>query len=718
MITLSDCSLALVLLAMTVTAAQAGPRVDSSDRSIKLTNGSLELVVDVSNGINPCSLRDMSGIAYADSDYAWPGGKAPSLVQKPSIRTRGDGSMVIILKGRLGAILVEHTFEAPAKRPGAILERIRLTNKSDREINTTDFRCGFVKRLKDGDVWLRDGKTMIACPIPYRRETDGSLREYTLRHMVEQGTAFVSWHHGAASTTTWGAEGWALTNGGSTLLVSKYNPNSMEWALISPTSDKSAACFGGAGLWKHEQPEKCRSIDPGKSISYGETLYQVVAGDWKPAYYAFRSYMESKCCRIRKGYNPPVQWNELYENEYYWANIKAAEGVTKVDEDFMRSFEIKNKQLLKELFTLDMMKAQAAKAKEIGCDALYLDPGWDTGPGTHVWDAERLGTTESFLKTMRDDFGLRVCVWIPIAGATDPFCCPPEARLIGRNGNKTMDLCVASPAFRETKVKALKQLGKDGIAFLLVDATQYTQPCYSPAHGHSVPSTLEEHAQGLMEIIRQVKEAYPKMLIEWHDPVTGPNNIHYTPSYFAYARPHSFDELWGHEFMWDSMGDLLSGRAISLYYYNLAHSIPMYLHVALKSDNANALVFWWYASTIRHLGIGGQHSDPKVWEAHKAAMKTYMSLKPFFTQGAFYGLDETIHAHTLANKGQSVINVFNLTDADEDREITFTLPEIGLWPGDSLTVDGADSVSQTDRVSLSVKVPAKGHRLIRVSTKA
>jgi len=38
------------------------------------------------------------------------------------------------------------------------------------------------------------------------------------------------------------------------------------------------------------------------------------------------------------------------------------------------------------------------------------------------------------------------------------------------------------------------------------------------------------------------------------------------------------------------MDDLLSRRAVSLYYYNMAYSIPLYLHVNLKADNENALM--------------------------------------------------------------------------------------------------------------------------------
>ena len=54
---------------------------------------------------------------------------------------------------------------------------------------------------------------------------------------------------------------------------------------------------------------------------------------------------------------------------------------------FCTEFYEKNKKLLDEYYTLDLMKAEAAKAKELGCEVLYLDPGWDTGPNQHIWDA-------------------------------------------------------------------------------------------------------------------------------------------------------------------------------------------------------------------------------------------------------------------------------------------------------------------------------------------
>ncbi|MFX1567688.1 MAG: hypothetical protein ACFFCV_04890 [Promethearchaeota archaeon] len=65
--------------------------------------------------------------------------------------------------------------------------------------------------------------------------------------------------------------------------------------------------------------------------------------------------------------------------------------------------------------------------------------------------------------------------------------------------------------------------------------------------------------------------------------------------------------------MWNPMQDLLSGRSTQLFEYNLAYSIPLYLHINENSDNDKMLQFWWYASLARHLGIGGlkDKSDPK-----------------------------------------------------------------------------------------------------------
>jgi hypothetical protein len=321
---------------------------------------------------------------------------------------------------------------------------------------------------------------------------------------------------------------------------------------------------------------------------------------------------------------------------------------------------------------------------------------------------------DSFVKMLREQYGMRgVCFWCSLAGVPptvgDPAAVPPEAGFIDKDGKRSdLLVCAASPAFIDTKEKRLLELAKNGAVFFMFDSDQYCGPCCDKNHGHSIPATREEHAKGLFELARRVKEKYPSVLIELHDPITGPSSVHYTPSYFGYQPPHSFDCLWGHEFMWNAMDDLLSRRAVSLYYFNLAYNIPFYLHVGLKSDNANALVFWWFASTCRHLGVGGKHPDRAVWEAQKKAMQQYKELKRFYTQGDFYGLDEMVHAHTLKDLGQSVINVFNLDDKPVERQIKFRLAEIGL-PSAPVQIEGLPFAQKDDEITVTATVSARGH---------
>ena len=63
-------------------------------------------------------------------------------------------------------------------------------------------------------------------------------------------------------------------------------------------------------------------------------------------------------------------------------------------------------------------------------------------------------------------------------------------------------------------------------------------------------------------------------------------------------------------------------------------------------------------------------------------------MKRFYTQGEFYGIDEMVHAHTLPDLRESVINVFNLDDKPVEKEVRFRLADIGL-PAGSVKIEGA-----------------------------
>jgi hypothetical protein len=704
-----------LLIAPGAQAADQAPTIALEDGVVRLTSGRMELVVHTSPSLDASLRGRSSGRSFADSGYVWPGGGRPILAGEPRILRDPSGRISATFAATLGDLAIEQTFEARPESPDSIVETISIRNAGSWAVETRDFRCGFAKALRRGSDWTRDAESVLFSAVPYRRETDGVIREFPLRKVAEQPSSYTGWAEPVHETPTWGSEGWVWSEGGSSLLIAKYNPNSLEWSLLTPVtradpsgSPETVLCFGGAGLWKHGSPEGALRLDGGKSFAFGETLFRIVDGPSRQAYLAYREYTEGKGCRTPPGYDPPVHWNELYENDYFF---KAAPRCFEPD------FPKINPGLLKALYSLDHMKAQAAAAREMGCEALYLDPGWETGPSHHVWGADRLGSEESFLALMKKDYGLRVSVWIGLAGApptyADPAVLPVEARRMEKDGTRVPILCVASPMFRSEKKRLLGELARGGLAFLMFDSTQYTGPCHDPSHGHSIPSTREEHVAAILDIISAVKAIRPDILIELHDPVTGPSSTHYTPAYFGYARKNSFDCLWGHEFMWDSMGDLLSGRALSLYWYNLAYSIPLYLHIGLKSDSANALAFWWYASTCRHLGMGGRHPDPAVRAAHAAALRSYLSLKRFYTQGVFWGIDETVHAHTLADLRESAMNVFNLTDRPEVRDLRFRLRDIGL-PQGRLGAEGAEARQDGGEVVLKVSVPAKGQTLVKL----
>ncbi|OQA01899.1 MAG: hypothetical protein BWY71_00218 [Planctomycetes bacterium ADurb.Bin412] len=668
-----------------------------------LVSGRLELVVQTKDGINAHRLRDtQTGRVYADGDYLWPGGTFPQLWSKPVIKTLPEGGKAIILNGKLADLLISQQFTIPQGKPGVILEKITITNPGTSLLDTSRFACGFARRLTDDAEALRSQ----FCYIPFRRY-HSLVRDFTPADMIP-----------AAAGTVWGSEGWAWSQGQNTLLITKYNNDDMEWSLlevVKPENEKAALRFGGCGLWGRGDPERAASLKPGQAFTFGITRFEVLDGDWKDAFYAHRAFMDGQGHALPNDYNPPVHWNELYDNEYYFKVTAGA---------FQQPSFVKETQ--KKYYTLDHMKAEAAKASELGCECLYLDPGWDTGPSHFVWDEARLGTQRDFIKMLRQEYGIQhLGLWCALAhtppGYTDPKPYSVDVARLDENGNVITFLwqagspdqheaqpviCSYSPAFHDVKLKQMLKLCEDGAKFLMFDGSQYTGPCYDSSHGHSIPLTRHEHVMGYYGILAEVMRQYPETLIELHDPVLGPSSERYTPIYFCHARPATF-ELWGYEYMWGPMGNLLSGDSTMLYYTNLAYNIPIYLHINLKDDNANALVFWWNASLCRHLGVGGKHPDENVWQAHKDAMQTYLRLKPFFTQGEFYGLDEMIHVHTLKEKNAAVINCFNLAETPETKTFTFNLSQMGLSANAKYEIKGASSFKQ-DGDQMEVKVELAG----------
>ena len=157
----------------------------------------------------------------------------------------------------------------------------------------------------------------------------------------------------------------------------------------------------------------------------------------------------------------------------------------------------------------------------------------------------------------------------------------------------------------------------------MMDEMDWRGPCFNENHDHAIPSKPIEHILGIYNIAQDIKRNNPETLIEMHDPIWPWRSCNYVQTYFKQGFDDNgyYHENWGFEFMWNCIDDLITGKALSLYYYNLAVSIPLYLHINMAADNDNCLFFWWAASTVRHLGIGGKtgHKSVELEGAFKTA---------------------------------------------------------------------------------------------------
>jgi hypothetical protein len=302
-------------------------------------------------------------------------------------------------------------------------------------------------------------------------------------------------------------------------------------------------------------------------------------------------------------------------------------------------------------------------------------------------------------------------------GNTSPF-------FLRRDIYPNARVCCASPAWRELKKKRLLALAEAGATFFMFDFCYYNYEgdhvgasltgCMDPSHGHPVPLPRQLHAEGVFEVIQAVKEAYPQVVIEAHDRIQG-GLQDYHQVYLQHGLPHSFDSNWGFEYMWDPYNDLISGKALSLYEYNLACEIPLYLHIHEGRDSTTMLAFWWYASTCRHLGIGGV-SDPRtpLYAALKQAVTRYRRLKPFFTQGAFVGIDTFTHVHVLPERNAAVVLHFNLSGDMQERTVQLEASRLGLRSIDKVV--GGQTVGELGaRAMVRVAVPALSPVLLEVN---
>lgn len=704
----------------------------ASERCV-LENSSLRLEVELARGgtvgsapraVLTVRLADAAtGTSRADGPYIYratipdeQGTIVHEGLHEPSMHRLGPdaGAGSVEIRGILAGLAVSHVFSLPADRP-ILEERLTLNNPGREPIRLAGLETGMTRVVADhvGAV-PRDRADDRITAIPFLHRPDDPpdvdhafgiaelLRRPGAEHRVN--LAPLTWpQYGSVPARAHASEGWAWTHSGKTLGVFKFNQEGMEFGLLAPEvgRDGVALRFGGAGLHAGD-PSALASIAPGASVALGLTRYALVDGGAAEAYLAFRAFLDEHGCRFPPDFDPPVHWNELYDNRD-WNLGSPGKPPSKRD---TRSVCYTHAQLMEE----------ARKAKEYGCQALYLDPGWDTDFGTFLWGERWMGPRKTFIEEVRARFGLGVSLHCPLATWMS-LGCPwqnldggpavatwPTAALRRREDGSVIEgaVCIGSRQYLDEAARRLLEHCADGVGYLMFDGNWWNGGCWDPDHGHPVPFTIEDQVRACLSLAQRIHARFPKVIIEMHDPVVGGNIPRYTPVYYKYGLPGSYDDNWGFELMWQPMEDIRSGRARSLYWYNLGCNVPVYLHIDLRDDNEHCLVLWWYASTCRHLGIGGTHPVPAVAAAQVQAMRRYRQLERFYKRGEFFGMGEEIHVHALPAENAFVVNLFNLTGDERLVEGSIQVADMGLDPDRwyaSPKGGGFDAKAGTFRVS-------------------
>lgn len=708
-------------------------------------NAHWALDIDLEPFVNPRRLVHLkSGEVVADQDYCYKlelasavgnsgfsgGPQAARAVRLMGWERRADvaaGSTTLTVTGRIDFgpdgptdIVLVHTFTL-FDSVDRFDEQITLRHRFGRDTHVvSNYRFGFRKKLfaNATNAWVDGLDANELVPIPFRK-----WRGQTQNYLVESysAAALVPANWAGRNHPARPSEAWSWHGRGRGFVFSKYTQEHVEFALADgefytrlgedvpeghvKLADVGDVClrFAGAGRTHGAPGIVIELSEERREIRFGVTSIVPFTGGWEDGHRAYKKLMQSRGHVTPKGFNPPVHWNELYELSWRGgSNAKLQE--------------------------YDEVWEQAKIAAAFGAEAFYFDPVWDLFEGSSVWDTERLGPLPEFVQRLKRELGLELSLHLMMH--TKSFNEDPRIYRRDRDGEIVTwqglyeggYVCPASDAWKDQKTERLLKLAEAGTTFFMFDFCDYHlaatgtgiahhsgEPCWDPTHGHAVPMSIEEHSRGVIEVMQRVKAKYPDLLIEAHDRVSG-GIQDYMPLYYEHNLDGrtTFDEHWGFEYMWNPYMDLLAGKALSLYEYNLAHDIPLYLHINLDFDNEAALAFWWYASTCRHLGLGGVKPGHKNWEGHVAAMREYLRLKPFFAEGRFVGIDLDVHAHVLDERG-AVLVLFNRGSDTKTIDLRFAarlldLPE-GVAPrGDGIVAEGESWRITADLAGLSARV--------------
>ena len=605
---------------------------------------------------------------------------------------------------------------------GALEETVSLSNPSDRMVRLSDIGLGFCAALEDRGDWR-------LCAVPFRVQLDGSRHDYSVEDLAAgrfSNAVYSDKDRSEPGLREHGrlrSEAWAWWCGDAGLLIAKYNPDDIELCVAAPIESQGSTClrFGGVGACLYGEPSRLHMLEPGATVTFGTTVYRPLGGPIECAFTAYREELDRRGHGFPSDYDPPVNWNELYDVGWYHSDS----------------------QKLTAGYTREALLQEAGKARDCGCDLLYLDPGWETAEGLTTWDQERLGKLPEFRAMLKRDYqlqlGLRTVLRCNGPAALNHWDDEHLVRHAEGTRTATSDVfddmpfkeyCICSRDFWRQKLERIDAIIRQGVSFLMVDEMDWRGPCDDSAHGHPVPAMPDDHLRAVYALCRELRRRNPGLAIACHDPIWPWHTSIYAPTYFEQGFDGgAYQENWGFEYMWDCLDDLKSGKALALYYYNLACNIPLYLHITMAGDNDHCVFFWWAASTVRHLGIGGKHGHPSVtpkdtpphdpqqrFAAYREQMARYRRLKAWFVRGTFHGLAEHLHLHTLPGHNGGVLVIFNLTN--QEREIVADVPTGLLGATEPVSVDNGSWAQSDQALTVRVQLPPMAPAVVAIGAAA
>ena len=325
-------------------------------------------------------------------------------------------------------------------------------------------------------------------------------------------------------------------------------------------------------------------------------------------------------------------------------------------------------------YTKAIVEREAALGRAYHCEALYLDPGWDTTFGSFLWGEKWLGPRRQFIEEMKSKYGLQVSLhcplatWVSIRGDGIPLFGPtpwgpirprPAARRPIPTGWAPMAHAVPGieAVFGHGRERLLANCA-DGVAFLMFDGNWWNGGCLNPDHGHPVPYRMEDHIRANLDLAQRIHAKYPKVLIEMHDMLAGGARCRHAG--LLQVRPaRQLRRELGLRIDVESDGrHRRAGRR--LYYANLGCNVPIYTHVASRDNPMPDLV-------VVRLDLpppGNRREEPRSKDrgGRTGGDGLVPGPRPLLQTGPFYGITEEIHLHVLPRENAFTVNVFNLSD--------------------------------------------------------